>query len=1152
MKSNNDAFARRRDALCFVACLVALVCAMTACSSDASAPGETDIPSSKTESAVTTDAPETEVEPPDSQTESETLTDSQTEAVSESLTETEFATETESALDTQSDGESVTETESETTTETETEPTVQAVIYPAAALPDYAQYTSEGRIAEVLSRGTTYAFTPGGTHYYQNGRLSEGGADAVVKGTDDTLILKGSVIEEIMGKSGLSDGTPEAMAAEIGMNATVYDHKLVLFFSGDAPLQTYADLYTFEAMYLRMIGADETELKNAFIDLPARISNNISNTVFYTDPNLNLGVQTAVYFAQMGQMADVPLGPALVAGEGEHDSNFTTVRIFNEQQTVITQFSAFGAGVTGGVQVAAARVGGETQIATAAYAAHDGARGDIRVFDAFGLLRMTISLRNEFSGPYTIVTGHLVSDVSDEVLLIAARSTDAEGKLPYVILSLSDGSILARHDWESDLPAHTAVSLSVRHTEEGSDPLVAYVRETQSVYEGSAATGEMPRVAITLPSDAIGVSPSNTAGERYTISLPAREESEDQSFLGVADADNTVRETDVGFRENRFYSALYTSGFNDDRYVSRGDFCHVRTDLYSHAILRIPSGNGDVVGNYFADLSYGDFACWDIQGYANRLPQDYLFLEPCFSHRWLKTDYTNNLAAATDPITGERVYVSMGRDGQYHEYSEVGVNYHIGTYADGILDLAKLRLYPLRSFLQGTAPAFRGENGTPEHLVGVSPVHEHEIYVPGSSGDYNAAMIEGFRLHMLARYGSAENINARFGTAFASDTEIDPPRGLGRGDWDHYGGAYYAEWCLYNRSLVSKRIMEAYREALLAGYPPEAISTHQMPEGTAAPGFLGDLTERLTPTDIALSCGTAYGGTRYGTVFHDSYNLVRMANRLGHNSISLGEYCARTYEAGTAYTQIKDFWGRGVRMVHHIPLGDAGFEAAEAAAIRRLEEENKPRPGYTGGTYGTLDVGKGDNAFRIVQIGEGADSKSIGLLKSIDAEGNWEGTVYLVPFHTKQETKDIPAMRTPMDGQPNRFSTGVLPTVKNADQVEVTLLASTSAPGATLTFATYHEGTLLEKSVVTYTLTDTATPYRYVLSNQLYESGLEIVLTVTAADGSTDMSTVTMEDLTATLQTEKSDYLFYSSTKALRNCAPHVGGVSFDVLTRDQ
>lgn len=111
----------------------------------------------------------------------------------------------------------------------------------------------------------------------------------------------------------------------------------------------------------------------------------------------------------------------------------------------------------------------------------------------------------------------------------------------------------------------------------------------------------------------------------------------------------------------------------------------------------------------------------------------------------------------------------------------------------------------------------------------VSPVHEQEINVAGSIGDYHPNMIEGFRKYLLGLYGSVENINKRFGTDFASEEEIDAPRydpesanvQESRGEWDVYGQSdYFTQWSLYTRNIVNKRILEAYREALLAGFPP--------------------------------------------------------------------------------------------------------------------------------------------------------------------------------------------------------------------------------------------------------------------------------------------------------------------------------------------
>ncbi len=1069
-------------------------------------------------------------------------------------TEGESDTEAPDILETVDSSDSgMSDTESESHGGTTVQPTrLSVTLYPAATVPNYENYTSEGAIARALSDRETYAFAVNGDLYYRNGVLSEGGRSILTRAEDGTLHLSGKALSGCIDRDA-PDGTPASVAAAIGMEVAVYDNKVILLYEGELPLHTYEDLYTYEAMFLSMTEADETERLNAFIELPDRISNGTSNTVFYTAPDLHLGVQTSVYYAQMGEASGVLSGPALVAGEGRHESNFTTVRVFNAQQTCVSQFLAFPADVMGGVQVAGALVGDETLIATAPYELHDSSYGDVRVYDTFGLRRMIIGIQDIVPGPHTILTGRFAPDCEDEVLLIAAQSVDAAGNLSYALVSLSDGALISEHTLNCSFAlgedaSSAQVCLSVRRGSDG-DTLILHFPTVQAVYEGSVHDASFSHAQIHLPADATTVSASNVSGERYIVSLPAHEETKDQSFVMIyreGDTDGTL--VDVGFRENRFFTARFASGFNDDKYVSRGDFCHIRTDLYNHVMQQIPSGSA-AIDAYFDQLSYENYSCWEGEGNASRLKTDYLFLEPCFTHRWNKVPFTANLASYTDPETGHQRYVSVGRDGKYTDYNELGSEYYVGTYADGILDLAKLRLYPLRSFLRATAPAFRGEGGSPEHLVGMSPVHEHEINVPGSVGDYNDAMIQGFRGSMLSRYGSIEHINRLFGTSFASIDELDPPRNMGRGEWDAYSGDYFTEWSMYNRFIVSKRIMEAYREALLAGYPPESISAHQMPEGEAVSGFLGQADTRLTPVDVVLTCGTAYGGTRYGFFMHDSNNLVRFAERLGHSNISLGEYSAFSASGDDAYRQLKELWGRGVRMVHQITIGNASFEAAEAEAIRRLEADNTPRPGYTGGTYGAIGVRQGDASYSIIQIGSGAESKDVGLLKSIDTEGKWEGTVYLVPFHTKMQAEDIPAIKQPMDGSENCFSTGEIRTLKNADQVEITLLAAAKTAGATVTFEVYHKGCFMESATTTYTLSQTLSPYRFVLSNQLYESGLEIRVIFSSTDG---MAGVEYTDLAATLHTQKADFLYFNRRNALRNCAPHVGGVSFDLLDRDR
>lgn len=1047
-----------------------------------------------------------------------------------------------------------TEAPTEPETDAETIPTVSSVRFPAAELPDYAKYATANRIKEVLGSRKTLAFTDGGVKFYQNGELKAGGDGIVKKNADGTIKLDAAKLGALAGKSDLSATTPAEAAKALGMGVAVYDQKLVLFYEGNEPLHTYEDLYTYEAMHLYMTDAPQSEIINAFIDLPSRVSNDTNNTVIYTAPDLNLGIQTSVYYAQMGQANGLSVGPALVAGEGQHPDNFTTVRVFNAQQTCITQFLAFDASVMGGVQVAAAQVGDEVLIATAPFASHDGAKGDIRIFDAFGLIRMTVSVRDVIPGPHTIVTGHFAEGVSDEVLLVASQTTNEKGELRYALISLSDGSVISEHTLDcafalTEQKAGVDVALSARNSGTA-DSLILYFHSVQAVYEGNPQKADFQNAGIKLPADATGVSASNIPGQKYIVSLPAREGQEVLSFLTVYDENATATELDVGFRENRFFAAYYTDGYNDDKYVSRGNFCHIRTDLSNNVISKLGKAATDLGVDVAFDSSlYADYTFSATQQYVDALKNEYLFLEPCFTHRWNKITATGKLAYYKESATGIQKYVSVGKAGEYMDYNELGSAFYVGTYSDGILDLAKLRLYPLRSFLQGTAVAFRGEGANPEHLVGVSPVHEHEIDVAGSVGDYNPYMVEGFRAYLLERYESIEKINATFGTSFSDRAAIDAPRDQGRGAWDAYKGDYFTEWAMYNRFIVSKRIMEAYREALLAGYPPESISAHQIPEGEAVAGFLGEANTRLTPIDIVLTCGTAYGGTRYGNLSRKTNFLVN-AHNMGHSNITLGEYGSLYEDGKQAYGQLKNLWSNGLRMVHHITFNDNQAKAEEEA-IKMLMADNEPRPGYTGGTTGAVGVNQNGKQYSIVQIGAGANSDSTGLLKSIDASGKWEGTVYLVPFHTKQQSAAIEALNTPMEGTKNVFSTGELDAIKNADQVEITFTAKKSGDArARVIIETYHKGCLVADSTATYELTETLTPYRYVLSNQLYESGLEVRITFLTEAGDGSMDGITVENLYGTLQTEHAGFSYYHGNKAYRMSKPHEGGVTFDLLDR--
>ena len=341
-----------------------------------------------------------------------------------------------------------------------------------------------------------------------------------------------------------------------------------------------------------------------------------------------------------------------------------------------------------------------------------------------------------------------------------------------------------------------------------------------------------------------------------------------------------------------------------------------------------------------------------------------------------------------------------------------------------------------------------------------------------------------------------------------------------------------------------------YREALLAGYPPEAISAHSIPEAEAVAGFLGEANTRITPIDVVLTCGTAYGGTRYG-VLNATSNLAYNAQLMGHHNITLGEYGARTQNLETSYNQLKLLWNSGVRMVHQMTFGDKFLESEQYAIDKMMEENDLPRPGYTGGTTNSVSVHNESGSYNIVQIGEGEGSDSVGLLKSVAVDGSWEGTVYLVPFHSKMNASAITALKFPVSGTQNIFSTGNIGRIKNADQLEITFIAAKDGEAsAYVTFEVYQDGCLLKDSAIVYELTETMTPYRYVLSNQLFDDDLEIRITFhnEANDGS--MESVRLEDMRGTLQTERVYFKYYDGAQLLKKNKAHVGGVTFDLLDR--
>ena len=606
-------------------------------------------------------------------------------------------------------------------------------------------------------------------------------------------------------------------------------------------------------------------------------------------------------------------------------------------------------------------------------------------------------------------------------------------------------------------------------------------------------------------------------------------------------ADGEPKTINVGAKENLFFT---TAVKENGAFVKNGKFWHLRMEFATKA------HNGTSPGDT-ASIRVNDIASF------TNLPSDsvieahdtlYNMWEPCATHRWNQTEGMRNLINYIDPDTGTYGYATMTKEDQRTDYVEFGNAYYNGTYAPFIEAMDRFNFWPRRTFLQSLAVLYRD---APENTAAVSPVHEHEIDSgAGSVGDYNPKMVAGFRLYLQELYGTIENVNKVFGTSFASFEVLDAPRNAGRGGWDRYPSSasdvnpFFTQWSIYNRSIVSQRLVESYREALLAGFPPELIKAHQIPEGDAVAGFLGEADTRISPVDVILAAGTGYGGTRYGTFYRDKNSFLTLAKHSGHNSVTLGEYHSMNTDQKNAYNQLKYLFDNGAIFTHvgswagTLDDGEK-MDASEKYAAEKLRDSNIPRSASSGGTGEVSAYAEG--GYNIVEIG--SKRTSAGLLKSVKADGSFEGSVYLQPFHAATVAVDLARgetasgtgrLRCAVSGRKDADGK-TIEGLNYGDAVDVRVTARPTGDAGTVTFRFWHSGGEIEAAACTFDVSGEATEYRCCFKNQLYLEDCSV--TITYRD-------VEISDASVTLLYERTARTYYGETSP----QAHVGGVSFDLL----
>lgn len=917
------------------------------------------------------------------------------------------------------------------------------------------------------------------------------------------------------------------IAKVLGLNIYCTESGLVLFSVGEAfdSLRGYYVANEAEKMFMADEAAAQRYSENMFVSIPNIFKLAENNIAAYSFPDTDLHANVAVY-AQQGVKSSVALGPAIVAGQGENDDNYTVVRVFDIYQTLHTQFNAYPASVRGGVQVAAAVVEKGINIITAPFKADN--VSELRVFDANGSFRFTVKPSGK--APYAIAAGAFDGD--GEVFAVASAFGD--GSVTDIeFFSAENGKKL--NSVQAKCGSKDRLTMSPASLADGHEGLI--LSFGGSAYE--LRNGSLSEIGLDGRTYN-GVYASAFGGYAATSDT----DDEYKAFSKLTEIkDGAVTEINAGAKENIFVS---TKAKKNTDYIKNGTFWHIRVEYPAPIMNRISNGRTYEFRSSGIDM-FTISPGGDVQ---SKYKTQYNMWEPCSTHRWGKTPQMGHLINYVDPETGAYAYATLTKKGDRNDYLELGSSFYNATYAPNIEALDKLNFWTRRTYLNSLAVLYRQ---APEYTVAVSPVHEHEIDSGANSvGDYNPKMIAGFAQYLKDIYGTIENVNKKFGTEFTSFEELDAPRGTKRGDWDKYSTKrkkydYFTQWSLYNRYIVSRHVIMSYREALLAGFPPELIKAHQIPEGDAVAGLLGEADTRISPVDAVLADGTGYGGTRYGVWYADKRSFFELASRSGQNTITLGEYSAMSTVAEESYKQLKYMFDHGITFTHvmswkgNVAQGDV-MDDNEQYAIDKLQKLNEPKSASSGGTGDVRAYTNGETSFNIVEIG--SKPESAGLLKSVKADGSFEGTVYLQPFHAFVGVVDVASdVKASGEGKLSYEFKGKvdakgkeLSGFNYNDTAELRIMAKpTGKRTGHITVKVSHEGYDIPVAEYTFNVTGEETEYRYVFKNQIYLE--ECTVTV-------EFERVEITDLDATMIYEM------TARKYFGELAPkaHAGGVSFDLM----
>ena len=774
---------------------------------------------------------------------------------------------------------------------------------------------------------------------------------------------------------------------------------------------------------------------------------------------LDLDAETKRLSKQASTRPPVPLGPQIVAGEGPDPQNHTIIRILSEYQVCETQFLAYPPTIRGGVGVETGKDEKDhTFIAT--WPLLSKLTHNIHLFNQAGGTIGKIQVAKEIPPPFDLAVGNFApGSPGDEIAVI---SQNAQRAKPIVLVYSSSGKLLSRKTINGEKGRYSLIT-------KGKDRLIAQEFDENKIH-------------TLLPTQKV----ASLRNEIQTWSLfdsvyPDREfnggkSEKTTSTLMRIEKGRKLAPLDAGGMENKFWfdpqeehnGDPATWGlFPDGTYVRNAKYNYLGSAQYWSPLVKSGEIESRSYAEWTSDIDWQKIfkSSWkkSVINYNQGKPTVW---SAGFSHRW-RIGAMKSISSKIDSKTGLPTYLLLDRKndptgGGY--FGKTLFDYGSQHFENEALN--KLYTYAQRAFYRKLAPAYRKN---PEMTIAVEPNHENEI-VSGSDsiGDYNTGNLEGFYHYLSSLYGNIESINQIMGTSFTINF-FDAPRNLLRGEWDQYDfeNLFFREWVEYNRVLVSRRVGTSYRECLLAGFPPEMIKSHQIPDSYVLKSIVGisEGEKRISPIDWLLTTGAGFGFSRYGTYYDREHNIGQGAYSSGFDNMLVGEYASLNASHEKSLNQLLYLRNHGVSALHVMwwPSDlDKGFNKAQESALREMiSKHDAPRKGLAGG-IGEIRPWRGQNkSFDIASLG--STSRHTGLIKSINHDGSFEGTVYAVPFHAHVNIEVLNEQNTTnLNPQPQELAT--IPHTRPGSVIEVSFKVNGKTDNFLIDFT--HRGVKLsDKSI---------------------------------------------------------------------------------------